>query len=176
MVMKDFNQFLDSTHFKFQSLAQMKFDEYKTRVGLGDTAVDSSKIAQPSKGKPLTREEKNVKKIKVEIADAKKKEAKIVDETLRDLSGDDRAELKKLVNEMEGFLNRKTQHVFTDNEKDIKKYLLESFLIRELGQDNEAVYRYHMESDVQLKAAISILMNKEVYSRLLTPKTKTVSK
>jgi carboxyl-terminal processing protease len=69
-VAKDFIAYVDSSDFKFQSLAQIRFDDFKARAGITDSAADTLKKAQ--KDETLSSDE---------VA-ALKKASKAVDEIL----------------------------------------------------------------------------------------------
>ena len=70
---------------------------------------------------------------------------------------------------MDSLLSRESRRALAENEKDIKKYLLEAFIVRHYGQDTEAYYRFKLADDPQVKQAISFLKDKNSYSLLLKP-------
>jgi carboxyl-terminal processing protease len=139
-IAKNFYSYLDSTKFRYQSLAQFKFDEFKRNCSLmADTTADSAK----------TKRMMTLENLKWSGADFEKiKSASILIDSL---------------------LVAKSKQVVIDNDKEIKKFLYEALLIRHLGQDNEVYFRSKMTDDKQLKAAIGYLTDKNAYAALLKP-------
>ena len=146
-IMKDYNRFLDSVGFKYQSYAQLVFDEFKTRAGIVDSTKDNAKktsvdsvAAAFSKKPEWTKEE-------VEV-------------------------LKKVSQQMAKILSDEGRREVSKDDAEIKNYLREALLIRELGQDNDVVYREKLLNDSQFKSALAIIENKVAYESLLKPKPK----
>jgi carboxyl-terminal processing protease len=137
--LKHFYAYLDSIKFKYQSIAQMRFEEFKLSSGIKDT-VDST-------GK------------KIELYP-----------DIPALTETEKTELKGLTSKIDAFLIEESKQTLQKNEKEIKKYLRDAILIREFGQDHEVYYRSKLADDAQLKTAIAILSDKNVYSALLKPK------
>ncbi len=135
-----FYAYLDSIKFEYQSLAQLRFTEFKFSAGLKDT-VDSA-------GNPV----------------------KLYPE-LPNWQDDEKQELSKLTGRIDSLLRTESKRALADNGDEIKKYLREALLIRVFGQDNNTVYREKLSDDPQLKAALSLLANKEQYAALLQPVT-----
>jgi|WetSurMetagenome_2_1015567.scaffolds.fasta_scaffold00476_13 carboxyl-terminal processing protease len=145
-VMKDYDKFVDSIGFKYQSYAQLVFDEFKTRAAIADSVRDTTKKSADSSAFSLV-----------------KKPAWTKDET---------AVLKKLAQQMAGILAEESKREVAKDEAEIRTYIREALMVRELGQDNEAVYRLKLQNDEQFKSALAILSNKAVYDDLLKPKAK----
>ena len=87
------------------------------------------------------------------------------------LSADETKALKSAAEQIEKVLSKQNDHEFTDRDAEIRKYIKEALLMRELGQDNEVIYRMTLLDDVQFKTAVDLLMNKSKYSLLLQPRT-----
>jgi len=141
-IMKDFYHFIDSTKFTYQSISQAKFDDFKKRSSaMKDTAADTAK------SKPIIIPGEKPEWTEQELTDLKKASAAI-----------------------DALLSQESKREIAGNEKDIKKYLYEAFLIRHYGQDDEAYYRWKLSDDPQLKTAVSFLLNKTAYMQLLKPR------
>ncbi|MDR0306817.1 MAG: S41 family peptidase [Chitinispirillales bacterium] len=139
-MMKDFYDFLDSTQFTYQSLAQLQFNEFKKRSGIiEDTAASK---------------EKNLQHLE-----------------LPKLSAAELKTLKASAEQMDLVLAEESKRALKENDAEIRRFVRNALLIREFGQDNEAVYRAKLAHDEQLAAAMSILINKNTYSRLLKQPT-----
>jgi carboxyl-terminal processing protease len=136
---KGFLKYLDSTKFSFQSLAQMRFEEFKKSSGLQDS-VDSL-------GKKIVLYPELPKSEDAELA-----------------------EMKKVAQRIDSTLAEESKRAVASNDKEIKKFLRDAILYREYGQDHEVYYRSKLADDAQLKAAVSLISNKAVYSSLLLPK------
>jgi carboxyl-terminal processing protease len=148
-ISKDFYHFLDSIKFNYQSYAQIVFDDFKSRAGIVDSAVahakdSSGKALADSLGKLRNRPE---------------------------WTKEERELLKKITGQMASILAEENKREFTKNETDIRSYVREALLVRELGQDNDQVYRRKLMDDVQFKCALAIIGNKSVYENLLKVKT-----
>jgi carboxyl-terminal processing protease len=143
-IMKDFYSFLDSTKYTYQSLAQLRFEEFKLGAGIKDT-LDST-------GKKIS-----------------------LYPELPKLSDNELAEMKKVSQKMDTILIDESKRALAKNENEIKKYLRDAFVIREFGQDHEVYYRAKLADDAQLKAALSLLSDKNTYNALLKPKAVQVN-
>ena len=146
-IMKDYNHFLDSIAFKYQSYAQLVFNEFKTRAGILDSTKDTTKNSGADSSafslvkKPeWTKEEMDV--------------------------------LKKISQQMAKILADESKREVSKNDPEIRNYLREALMVRDLGQDNEAVYRIKLLDDAQFKSALAIISNKLMYQNLLKPKMK----
>ncbi|NLD91997.1 MAG: S41 family peptidase [Fibrobacter sp.] len=136
---KGFFKFLDSTKFTFQSVAQMRFEEFKKSAGLKDT-VDSL-------GKKV-----------------------VLYPELPKFEDAELAEMKVMVQRVDSVLVEESKRAVASNDKEIRKLLRDAILYREYGQDHEIYFRSKLADDTQLKAAVSLISNKDVYSSLLIPK------
>jgi hypothetical protein len=143
----DFQHYLDSTHFKFQNQAQVMFEDFKARSGISvDTAKDTSKKANKD---AATSELVKPKWTKDDL------------ETIRKVSG-----------QLDNILSVESKHEFSENAAEIKKYVKDALLARELGQDSDYMYRSKLKDDVQFKAALALFANKAAFEKLLKPKGK----
>jgi carboxyl-terminal processing protease len=147
-VSTDFHHYLDSIKFNYQSYAQIVFDEFKSRAGI----VDSSSV------KDSARKAAADSLVKLRTKPEWTKEE-------RDL-------LKKITGQMASILAEENKREFTKNETEIRSYIREALMVRELGQDNDQIYRQKLLDDAQFKSAMAILANKAVYENLLKPKGK----
>jgi len=80
------------------------------------------------------------------------------------------AELKNLranAEKMDQILAEESKRALKQNDAEIRRFVRNALLIREFGQDNEAVFRARLANDEQLAAALGILNDKNSYSRLL---------
>jgi carboxyl-terminal processing protease len=141
-ILKDFYHYLDSIKFTYQSVSQTKFDDFKRAVDL----------------------------LKDTTSDTTKRRAALPGEKPKWISGEF-DELQKSVALMDSLLSHESRRALAENEKDIKKYLLEAFIIRHYGQDTETYYRFKLADDPQIKQAIGFLKDKNSYSLLLKPGT-----
>ncbi len=146
-IMKDYYHFIDSIGFKYQSYAQLVFDEFKTRAGIADSAKDTAK---------KTISDSAVFSL-VKKPEWSKEETDV---------------LKKVSQQMAKILADESKREVTKDDAEIRNYLRESLMIRELGQDNDVVNRQKLLIDDQFKSALAIISNKAVYEALLKPKTK----
>jgi carboxyl-terminal processing protease len=139
-IMKDFYHFLDSLDFTYQSLSQAKFDEFKRAVDLlKDTTADTAK-------KRIVLPGEKPKWVGAELAS-----------------------LEKAVGELDTLLIRESRRAVAENEDAIKRYLSEALIIRHHGQDTDVYYRFKLDDDPQLEAAVSFVRNSDVYAALLKP-------
>jgi carboxyl-terminal processing protease len=89
------------------------------------------------------------------------------------------AEFKNLVSASErvdSILAADSRHALRRNEPEIKRLIRDALLVREFGQDNEAVFRSKLANDEQFAVAMQILHNKNAYAALLKPKPAAVQK
>jgi len=136
-MMKNFYAFIDSSDFTYQSLAELQFEEFKKRSGLIE-----------------------------DTAAAKVKNA------LMELPKLNEAELKNLkasAAQMDKILAEESKRALRQNDADIRRLVRNALLVRAFGQDNEAVFRARLglDNDEQLAVALSILSDKNKYSKLL---------
>ena len=142
----DFQHYLDSTHFKFQNQAQVMFEDFKLRSGIvNDTVKDTSKKARDAAAAELV----------------KPKWAK-----------DDLETIRKASVQLDNILSQESKREFSENSDEIKKYVKDALLARELGQDSDYMYRLKLKDDVQFKAALALFSNKAAFEKLLKPKGK----
>ena len=142
----DFQHYLDSTHFKFQNQAQVMFEDFKLRSGIvNDTVKDTSKKARDAAAAELV----------------KPKWAK-----------DDLETIRKASVQLDNILSQESKREFSENSDEIKKYVKDALLARELGQDSDYMYRLKLKDDVQFKAALALFSNKAAFEKLLKPKAK----
>jgi carboxyl-terminal processing protease len=146
-VMKDYGHFTDSIGFKYQSYAQLVFDEFKNRAGIADSSKDTAKKGADSSAYSLVKK-----------PEWTKEEAGV---------------LKKVSQQMAAILAEESRRELAKDDAEIRNYLREALMVREMGQDNEAVYRAKLQNDDQFKSALAILSNKTMYENLLKPKVKT---
>ena len=73
---------------------------------------------------------------------------------------------------MAKILEEESKREVTKDDAEIRNYLREALLVRELGQDNDVVNREKLLADDQFKSALSIIANKALYENLLKPRTK----
>ncbi|MBN1130236.1 MAG: S41 family peptidase [Chitinispirillaceae bacterium] len=140
-IMKDFYRFLDSVNFSYESIAQIQFREFKRRSELAaDTSADSAKLRR------------------------------IVPGLKPKWTAQEMAELKKFAGAIDSVLSRENRRTLAENEKEIRKHLYEALLIRHLGQDDEAFYRWRLSDDPVVKTAVRFLANKDIYSSLIKPR------
>lgn len=142
----DFQHYLDSTHFKFQNQTQLMFEDFKVRSGIvSDTSKDTAK--------------KTDKDAAAEVA-----KPKWVKEELE--------AIKKISVQIDTILAQDSKREFLENAAEIKKYVKDAILARELGQDSEYMYRLKLQDDAQFKAALVLFSNKAVFEKILKPKGK----
>ncbi|MBD3421179.1 MAG: PDZ domain-containing protein [Chitinivibrionales bacterium] len=86
------------------------------------------------------------------------------------LTQQEKQELESISRGIERLLAQERKREFAEVEQEVRKYIREAFLVREYGQDNELVYRTKLADDVQLKAALELLSDKNLYASILKPK------
>ena len=139
-IMRDFYHYLDSIKFTYQSIAQSKFDEFKRTSRLMKDSSDSAAIRFEIPGENPNWTER------------------------------ENIDLQKTSAAIDTILSRESKREIAENERDIRKYLTEAFLIRQYGQDDEQFWRWRLSDDRQLKTAIGYLTNNKVYMALLKPR------
>ena len=135
--LKAFYAHLDSVKFTFQSIAQLHFDEFKKRSGI----IEDTALKEKDKTNPYIMPPK---------------------------FGD--AEFKNLTStsaRVDSILAEDSRQAIRRSESEIKRLIRDALLVRELGQDNEAVFRSKLANDEQFAAAASILHDKNAYAKLL---------
>lgn len=90
-------------------------------------------------------------------------------ESVLDLSDKERESVTRIAQEMEKVLDGVNKRTMREQDKKIRKYVSQALLVRELGQDNEVVYRTRLKDDKQVRTAIAILKNKALHASLLEP-------
>jgi carboxyl-terminal processing protease len=140
-IMKDFERYLDSIKFTYESYPQVQFNEFKRRSELvKDTGVDSAVAPHV------------VQDLKPRWTDREKED------------------LKKAAGVIDTLLAHESRRALAENGKDIRKYLYEALLVRHYGQDNEAYFRWKLSDDPQVKTAVGFLIKKDDYASLLKPR------
>ncbi|MFW6244398.1 MAG: S41 family peptidase [Fibrobacterota bacterium] len=135
--MKDFYDYLDSIDFSYQSVAQVKFEEFKKKSGLmEDTAETEEK-------NPLMEPPK--------------------------LNDSEMEQLKAAAGNIDSILEEESRRALKKNDAEIRRLVRNALLVREYGQDHEIMYRSKIKDDEQLKAAMELLSDKEIYSSFLKP-------
>jgi carboxyl-terminal processing protease len=85
------------------------------------------------------------------------------------LTSADLASVRSASEQIEKVLKRQMDFEFAGQDAKIRKYIREALLVREIGQDNETVYKYLLDDDTQFKAALELLTVRSAYARLLKP-------
>jgi len=85
------------------------------------------------------------------------------------LTKEDLTSVKSAAEQIEKVLARQMELEFAGQDTRIRNYIREALLVRELGQDNDIVYKSLLEDDNQFKAALELLTAKGAYARLLKP-------
>ncbi len=94
------------------------------------------------------------------------------DETLPIWTEEERSQMKALAGKIDSLLVEEGKREFEESDQSIRDHIREAFLIRELGQDHQILFRNRLEDDNIVKETISLLTNKEEYEKLLTPSEK----
>jgi len=150
---KEFYHYLDSIKFNYQSYAQIVFDDFKSRAGIAPDSPAAKGAVKDSSRKAM--------------ADSL---AKLRNRP--EWTKEERELLKKITGQMASILAEENKREFTKNETEIRNYVREALMVRDLGQDNDQVYRQKLLDDAQFKSAMAILGNKTVYDNLLKSKGK----
>jgi hypothetical protein len=85
---------------------------------------------------------------------------------------DDLETIRKASVQLDNILSQESKREFSENSDEIKKYVKDALLARELGQDSDYMYRLKLKDDVQFKAALALFSNKAAFEKLLKPKAK----
>ncbi len=83
--------------------------------------------------------------------------------------GDEMNKLQTLATAIDSLLNTEAHRELKESEAEIRDAVREALLVRELGQDDEVVYRIRLGEDKVVQEAIQLMANKETYAALLTP-------
>ncbi|MCL2219654.1 MAG: S41 family peptidase [Chitinispirillia bacterium] len=75
--------------------------------------------------------------------------------------------LRAAAERVDSILAEDSKKAIRQNESEIRRLIKEALLVREFGQDHEAVYRSKLANDDQLKAAAALINNRQAYNRLL---------
>jgi carboxyl-terminal processing protease len=113
----------------------------------------------------------------VQFDEFKKRSGVVEDTTMKDnknpyleppkLSDAEFGKLKAASERVDSILAADSRQAMRQCEKDIKRLIRDALLVREFGQDNETVYRSKLANDEQLAAALKLIVDKPVYTRLL---------
>ena len=171
-IMKDFNVYLDSVKFKYQTYAQNLFSDFQKKAGLSEPIVkDTANLASEKVYQTIkkSRDSLATKLYGSNETAPKENNSESSESTLgRPKWTKEEAEtLKKLSGTIESILSKENSREFSENEKEITRFVREAFLMREFGQDNEIIFKGNLKEDTQVKAAIAVLNNKKLYDRLL---------
>ncbi len=109
-------------------------------------------------------------KKRVGVIDSVKDTAKTARFDSISLSAAEKIAVKDLSAKIEKILVEERGREFGAHDAEIRTFLREAMLAQVFGQDNEIVYRARLNNDTELKAAIDILGNPSLYSRLLKGK------
>jgi len=88
-------------------------------------------------------------------------------------TAEEMAQLREISTRIEEMLKAEGKREFNNSIEEIKHYIKDALLVREKGQDDDAVFRMRLSRDKQLQDAIGVLKDTKVYSSLLRPKTET---
>lgn len=94
------------------------------------------------------------------------------DEALPIWTEEERKQMLALSEKIDSLLVSEGKREFKQSDKTIRDQIREAFLVRELGQDHEILFRKRLEDDNIINEAISLLANKDVYESLLRPASK----
>ena len=113
----------------------------------------------------------------IQFDEFKKRSGVVEDTALKDnknpyleppkLSAAEFGKLKTASERVDSVLAADSRQAMRKIEPEIKLLIRDALLIREFGQDNESVYRAKLARDEQLTAAMSLIVDKPVYTRLL---------
>jgi carboxyl-terminal processing protease len=144
---REFYSFLDTLDFKVESYTQLKFGDFKKRVGL------EVKAPATEKGAPARADSS--------AAEPEEPELKFSDaEQLR---------LKAISAQIDSLLLKASERMLQEHEVEVRNNIYQALLVRELGQDDDRIYRLRLDEDVQVQAAIKLLHEKNSYAKLLSP-------
>jgi phosphate-selective porin len=172
--------FLKDVFFSFANVEYLKFKEKHIKINANfeisdDVLADFQHYLDSTKFKSQNPSQTSFDEFKKRtglVPDTAKKSTTAADPMLPKLSKDEIAELHKVAEKIDNILQSESKREFSDNSETIRKYLKETFLAKEFGQDNDNVYRVKLVGDTQFQAALNLLTHKDVYARLLKPKAK----
>jgi len=133
------------------------------------THLDSAKFAYQSIAQVQFDEFKKRSGIVEDTAAAKENNPYLEPPKLNDA---DFKNLKAASDRVDSILTEDSRKAIRQNEQEIRRFIRDALLVREFGQDHEAVYRSKLANDEQLLAAVSLLNDKNAYARLLKPSPK----
>ena len=81
--------------------------------------------------------------------------------------------LKAASDKVDSILAEDSRKAIRQNEPEIRRLIRDALLVREFGQDHEAVFRSKLGNDEQLAAAVRLLSDKNAYAQLLKPPAKS---
>ncbi len=76
----------------------------------------------------------------------------------------------KLLGELEGILLQARRAELKEESEAIRRGLRMALLVREMGQDNDYIYKVKLSHDSQVAAAVALIKSPKNYKALLTPK------
>ena len=172
--------FLKDVFFSFANVEYLKFKEKHIKINANfeisdEVLADFQHFLDSTKFKSQNPSQTSFDEFKVRtglVPDTAKKSKTAADPMLPKLSKDEIAELHKVAEKIDNILQSENKREFSDNAETIRKYLKETFLAKEFGQDNDNVYRVKLVGDTQFQSALNLLTHKDVYARLLKPKVK----
>jgi carboxyl-terminal processing protease len=168
LLIKDmFFQFANTEYVKLQKRNVKLTSDFQPDDGVMKdfySFLDSAKFTYQSLAELQFEEFKKRSGLIEDTAAAKVKNA------LMELPKLNEAELKNLkanADKMDQILAEESKRALRQNDAEIRRFVRNALLVREFGQDNEAVFRSKLANDEQLAAALSILSDKSTYSKLL---------
>jgi carboxyl-terminal processing protease len=170
--------FLKDVFFSFVNVEYLKLKERHIKVDghfevTDDILADFQHYLDSTKFKSQNPSQTSFDDFKVRaglVPDTAKKSITGGESMIPKLSAQEKEELRGVADKIEAILKKENKREFSDNAVTIRKYLKETFLAKEFGQDNENVYRAKLTSDNQFQAALDLLKHKDVYKQLLKPK------
>ncbi|MDR3013070.1 MAG: S41 family peptidase [Chitinispirillales bacterium] len=113
----------------------------------------------------------------VQFDEFKRKSGIVEDSTLQNnrnpylrppqLSDADMDAMRGAAERVDSILAVDSRQAIKQSDAEIRRLIRNALLVRELGQDHEAVYRARLAHDEQLAAALGILSDRDAYARLL---------
>jgi carboxyl-terminal processing protease len=83
----------------------------------------------------------------------------------------EQTELERITGRLEELLTAESMREIEQSSEEIRRFVSEALLVRELGQDHRVVYHRKLSRDPQVQAALDMLGNTGEYRRLLKPAT-----
>jgi hypothetical protein len=80
------------------------------------------------------------------------------------------AELRSIAGQVEKILSNEGTREFEKSVDEIKKFIKDALIVRDKGQDDDVVFRLRLGRDVQVAAAMKLLLDTKTYHNLLSPK------